>query len=75
MSEKSEKGLLPRQLEVCRVNRCLLLLSCGKVSQSVSQSVRVSVFYLCITSSTVQSHRYARVVRVCPCTSARSARM
>lgn len=31
MSDKSEKGLLKKQLEACRFNKCLLLLQCGKV--------------------------------------------
>jgi len=34
MSEQSEKGLLARQLEACRFNKCLLLLQCGKVGSS-----------------------------------------
>lgn len=33
MTEKSEKGLLKKQLEACRFNKCLLLLQCGKVGQ------------------------------------------
>lgn len=35
MSEKSEKGLLKTQLEVCRFNKCLLMLQCGKVTVGV----------------------------------------
>ncbi len=34
MSEQSEKGLLAKQLEACRFNKCLLLLQCGKVGSS-----------------------------------------
>lgn len=34
MSEQSEKGLLAKQLEECRFNKCLLLLQCGKVGSS-----------------------------------------
>ncbi|CAM9537632.1 unnamed protein product [Ectocarpus sp. 6 AP-2014] len=33
MSEKSEKGLLSKQLEACRFNKCLLLLQCGKTEE------------------------------------------
>ncbi|CAN0220394.1 unnamed protein product, partial [Scytosiphon promiscuus] len=33
MSEKSEKGLLKKQLEACRFNKCLLLLQCGKTEE------------------------------------------
>lgn len=36
MSEKSEKGLLNKQLEACRFNKCLLLLQCGKVRVNVN---------------------------------------
>lgn len=35
MSEKSEKGLLSKQREACRFNKCLLLLQCGKVRLNV----------------------------------------
>lgn len=40
MSEKAENGLLPRQLEASRFNKCLLLLQCGKVG-TTSWGIRV----------------------------------
>ncbi|CAN0007398.1 unnamed protein product, partial [Ectocarpus fasciculatus] len=33
MSEKAEIGLLSKQLEACRFNKCLLLLQCGKTEE------------------------------------------
>eukprot|EP00752_Nemacystus_decipiens_P006033 g5448.t1 len=45
MSEKSEKGLLSRQLEACRFNKCLLLLQCGKTEECRDELEAVRAAY------------------------------
>ncbi|CAN0225353.1 unnamed protein product [Pylaiella littoralis] len=45
MSEKSEKGLLKKQLEACRFNKCLLLLQCGKTEECCDELEIVKAAY------------------------------
>ncbi|CAM9329917.1 unnamed protein product [Ascophyllum nodosum] len=45
MSENAERGLLPKQLEACRFNKCLLLLQCGKTEECQEELRAVRPMY------------------------------